>query len=118
MGFHFCAHSWEVRTIDDGTLVRLSPRDLDAGTLPHFVEDLFELVLESGQPDLYLDFAELRQASSEVREKLTALGGKMRTQGGRLILLNVKPFIYESMQASGVTNAIDVRVEESGDTIF
>lgn len=118
MSFHFCAHSWEVRHIDGGTLVRLSPRDLDAVTLPVLVDELFELVRESGQPDLCLDFANLRQLPAQIVDKLIELDAKMRAQGGRLILLNVKPMIYGALEAAGVQEVLDVRREESGDTIF
>ena len=118
MSFHFCAHSWEVRDIDGGTLVKLSSRDLDSATLPVLVDELIELVRESGQADLYLDFADLRRLDSEVMDKLTALDARVHELGGRLILLHVKPMIYETMRGAGITDLLDIRMEESGETIF
>ena len=50
------------RRADDGTLVKLLPRDLDKETVPVLVEDLYELAQESGQPNLYLDLGEIRLA--------------------------------------------------------
>src|SRR5260370_40706015 len=98
MSFHFCAHAWEVRHMQDGTHVTLSPRDLDSETVSVLVDELFDLVQENGQPDLHLDCADIPQIASVVVGKLLALNTRLREHGGRLILHHVNPLVYEIMQ--------------------
>ena len=63
MSMHFVSHPWEVRDVEDGTVVKLSEADLcEAG----LTDDLLELALESGRPNLYLDLLEVRSVSSRV----------------------------------------------------
>jgi anti-anti-sigma factor len=109
MSFHFCSHPWEVRDIDDGTLVKLTSRDLEKETIPVLVDDLFELVQESGQPNLYLDLGGIRVMASIVLGKLLSLDLKLRAQGGRLILTDLDPFLYQMFQATRLTDIVDVR---------
>jgi anti-anti-sigma regulatory factor len=90
----------------DGTLVSV------------LVDELFELVQESGQPRLYLDFAEISQIASVVIGKLIALNARLREQGGRLILLEMNLVPYEAMQATRLTDALDIRVKEAAETIY
>jgi anti-anti-sigma factor len=115
--FHFCCHSWEVRDMKDGTLVKLSYRDLDLETIPVLVDELFELVQESGQPNLYLDFAAIRVLPSVVMGKLISLEGKLREHGGRLVLTNIDPFVYQTFQATRLTDVLDIRPEEVAGSI-
>ena len=117
MSFHFCSHPWEVRDVQDGTLVTLTNRDLDKDTVPVLVEDLFELVQESGQPNLYLDLSEIRLIASLVLGKMVALDLKLRSHGGRLILVHVDSFVYRMFQATRLTDVLDVRKAETAEAI-
>lgn len=112
MSFHFCSHSWEVRDLEDGTLVKLSNRDLSKETLPVLVEDLIELVMESGRPNLYLDLENIRLMASVVLGKMVALNTQLGGRGGRLILVNVDPSVYQQFQATRLTEVLDVRRAE------
>ena len=118
MAFHFCSHAWEVRDMQDGMLIRLSPRDLDPDTVAVIVDELFELVQESGQTRLYLDLADIRQIASVVMGKLLALDARLREHGGQLILLDLNPFPYETLQAARLTEILDIRIKESAETLF
>jgi anti-anti-sigma factor len=109
MAFHFCAHSWEVRDLEDGTVVTISNRDLDRETIAVLVDELLELVMESGQANLYLDFERIGLISSVVIAKMLLLDTKLREHGGRLILLNVNPSNYRLFQAARLTDALDIR---------
>ena len=109
MPMHFCSHPWEVRDVEDGTLVTITERDLETTNIPVLVDDLFELVLESGQPNLYLDFADVRLLPSVVMGKLISLDNKLRERGGRLVVSNLDPVIYKSFQAARLTDVLDVR---------
>ncbi len=118
MSFHFYSHAWEVRDMEDGTRVRLSARDLDPESISVLVEDLFELAQESGQPHLYLDFAEIRQVASVVMGKLLALHARLREHGGRVILQSLNPLPYETLQAARLTEILEVHMKEASETIF
>lgn len=108
MAFHFCSHSWEVRDVEDGTLVRLTNRDLNQETIPVLVDDLIELVRESGQPNLYLDFSDIHLVSSVVLGKLVSLDAKLHEHGGRLTLTHIDSFLYQTFQAT----RLDIRRDE------
>ena len=73
MSFHFCSHAWEVRDLDDGTVVKLTNRDLDNESVPGLTDELFELVRESGRSNLYLDLSAIRRIASVVMGKMLAL---------------------------------------------
>src|ERR1044071_1145210 len=99
MSFHFCSHAWEVRDMVDGTLVTLSNRDLSRDTVPLLVDELFELVQESGRANLYLDFGSVGLVPSLTIGKLVALSAKLQQHGGRLELRNVNSPLEESLEA-------------------
>ncbi len=117
MSFHFCAHSWEVRDVEDGTLVQLSERDLNKETIPVLVDELFELVSESGQPNLYLDLGDIHLIASVVFGKMLSLDKKLRAHGGRLVLLNLDAFVYRMFQATRLTDVLDVRLAETAGSV-
>jgi anti-anti-sigma factor len=113
MSFHFCSHSWEVRDTQDGTLVKLRQRDLDQETITVLVDELFELVQESGRPNLYLDLAGIRLMASAVLGKVLSLDTKLREHGGRLILVNIDPVIFQMFQAARLTEVLDIHKAEA-----
>jgi hypothetical protein len=86
MSFHFVSHPWHVEDMDDGTLVKVSAHDLDPSTIAILVDDLFDLSMAEGRPNLYLDFQEVRSLPKSLRSQLTALDERLREVGGRLIL--------------------------------
>ena len=112
MSFHFCSHSWEVRDIEDGTIVKLRNRDLNADNVPALVDDLFVLVEESGRPNLYLDFADIGLAPSVAISKMVALTSRLDQQGGRLVILNVNPAMLEVLESLQLTDVLEIRNEE------
>ena len=112
MSFRFLSHQWEMQDVEDGILVTLAHRDLDALTTPVLVDELYDLVLENGQRNLYLDFGRVHFLASVVVGKLLALDNRLRTVGGRLALCNVPDALYESLRAARVTETLDVRAGE------
>jgi anti-anti-sigma factor len=107
-----------VQDVADGTIVGLSPRDLDKESVPILVEDLFTLVEDSGRPNLYLDLSEIHQIASVVLGKLLALDKKLHEHGGRLILLHTDPFVYRLFQSTRLTDVLDIRpVETAGASV-
>jgi anti-anti-sigma factor len=113
MSFHFCSHSWEVRDTHDGTLVKLMQRDLDQETIAVLVDELFELVQESGRPNLSLDLGGIRLMASAVLGKVLSLDTKLRQHGGQLILVNVDPLIFQMFHAARLTEILDIRKAEA-----
>jgi anti-anti-sigma regulatory factor len=96
MSMHFVSHPWEVQDVEDGTVVKLTERDLQD---PGLTIDLLELALESGRPRLFLDLLEVRAMSSGVAGKLFALDRQLREANGRLVLTNLAPTLCEALQA-------------------
>jgi anti-anti-sigma regulatory factor len=96
MSMHFVSHPWEVQDVEDGTVVKLTERDLQD---PGLTADLLELARESGRPRLFLDLLEVRGISSGVAGKLFALDRQLREVNGRLILSNLAPTLCEALQA-------------------
>jgi anti-anti-sigma regulatory factor len=99
MSLHIVSHPWEVTAVADGTLVNLTPRDLDVETVSILADELCELALESGPPTLYLDFAQVHNLPCVLAGKLCALDRRLREAGGRLVLLNLAPEIPEECEA-------------------
>ena len=112
MSFHFCAHAWEVRDTEDGTVIVLSNRDLNRETVSVLVDELIELVQESGRPKLYLDFERIGIISSIVVAKMLSLDLKLREHGGRLVLLNVNSSQYQLFQAARLTETLEIRTPQ------
>jgi anti-anti-sigma factor len=99
MSLHVLSHPWEVREVEDGTLVTITRKDLDAATASVLAGELFDLARESGAPTLYLDLGQVSCLPSVVCGKLFALNRKLHEAGGRLVLLNLSPAVQEMMQA-------------------
>ncbi len=116
MAFHFCTHPWEVRDVPNGLQVTLTRRDLDPTSVSSLVEDLYELVLESGQRDLHLDFGEIQMMPSVIIGKLIALNTKLQERGGRLVVINLDPAIHETIRATRVGDVLELRLRAGGDT--
>jgi anti-anti-sigma factor len=117
MSFHFCSHAWEVRAVEDGTLVQLTQRDLEAASMADLIDDLFGLVQESGRPNLYLDFASLQQLASVAIGKLIALHGRLCEHGGRLALINVDPDLLDILEAVALTEVLDIHTRAAAETV-
>jgi len=109
MPFHFCSHAWEVQDTEDGTRVQLTRRDLDAETESVLVDELFELVQESGRPNLYLDFGQVHMLTSVLIGKMIALNTLLQEHGGRLILMNLDPVMTQSLNEVQLTDLLEVR---------
>jgi anti-anti-sigma factor len=101
----------------DGTLVKLTNRDLTKDTVPVLVEDLFELVQENGHPNLYLDLGSIHVIASVVLGKMLSLDMKLRQHGGRLVLVNIDPGIYQTFQSTRLTEVLEIRPAETADAM-
>lgn len=95
MAMHFLSHPWEVQDTDDGTVVKLTEYDLCMAQ----IDELLELALESGRPNLYLDLLEVRSLPAPAASKLFGLDRRLRAAGGRLVLCNLAPLLSDALQA-------------------
>jgi anti-anti-sigma regulatory factor len=102
MAFHFCTRAWEVRDIAEGTVVTLTNRDLNEENAPVLAEDLHALVLESGQPNLYLDFANIGLIDRGVLDKIVALDERLRANGCRAVLMHLNAGLTRMFDATGL----------------
>jgi anti-anti-sigma regulatory factor len=99
MSLHVLSHPWEVQAVGDGTLVTITPRDLDVGTVAVLADELCELALERSPPTLYLDLGKVSRLSGVVCGKLLALQRRLHQAGGRLVLQNLNPALVEEPPA-------------------
>src|ERR671923_1144530 len=86
----------EVEDIGDVTVVNfVDKKILDEQNIQIIGDQLFSLVDESGRRKLLLNFGNVEYLSSAALGKLVALNKKLQAAGGRLILCNIAPQIYE-----------------------
>jgi anti-anti-sigma regulatory factor len=94
MSMHFVSHAWQVQDVEDGIVVKLTEQDLDAA----LADELLDLAMESGRPNLYLDLLQVRALSGSIAGKLFGLDRQLRRNGGRLILCNLASMLCEALQ--------------------
>jgi anti-anti-sigma factor len=99
MSLHVLSHPWEVQETENGSLVKITHRDLDVQTVSNLADELFELALESNGSNLYLDFEDVRFLASVVPGKLFALNRRLRETAKRLVLCNVNPALKQVFPA-------------------
>jgi anti-anti-sigma factor len=109
MSLQFLSCSWEVETVDSGILVRLSQEELDSKAVWVLFDELFELALENGQPNLFVDFGNVRRLAGIVFGKLITLDKKLREVDCRLILCNVHPSLYQTFRAARLTDNLEIQ---------
>jgi anti-anti-sigma factor len=113
MSFHFCSHAWEVRDLEDGTSVTLANRDLAQENLACFVEDLCNIVRESGRPNLYLDFDRVGLIDTSTLGLFPELHRQIQESGGKLALVDLNRPLYEMFETAGLTSILDVRPRDA-----
>jgi anti-anti-sigma factor len=112
MSLHVLTHPWQVQDFEHGLLVKIAQRDLDVSTISVLADELFELVQESGQPNLSLEFGEVHVLPAVAVGKLFALERRLRDAGGQLVLCNVEPAVKELLRAEGWSGAVTTEPAE------
>jgi len=82
-------------------LVQVSGR-LDAGSSPDLEKELVSL-LESGEKDFLLDFAELDYISSVGLRVLLMAAKKAKAAGGKIVLNSLREHVHEVFEIAGFT---------------
>jgi anti-anti-sigma regulatory factor len=115
MPLHVLTHPWEVQDLEHGPLVRITPQDLNVATISILIDELLELVQESGQPNLSLDFTEVNVVPALVVGKLFALERRLEESGGHLVLCNLSPAMKALLQAESMNPDFPVGPHDSQD---
>src|SRR5581483_12019302 len=84
-----------------GQLPDTNARDLTDG--------LFDLAQQRSGPRLYLDLGAEDRLGGDLPLRLVVLGRKLQDLGDQLVLCGVRPGAYEALQATGLTDFLDVR---------
>jgi len=103
----------EVEDIGDVTVVNFTDRKiLDEQNIQLIGEQLFSLVDESGRKKVLLNFGNVEYLSSAALGKLITLNKKLQGVGGRLVLCNIDPQIYEVFEITKLNKLFNIQKEE------
>ena len=103
----------EVEDLGEVTVVNFTDRKiLDEQNIQVIGEQLFNLVDEAGRKKILLNFANVEYLSSAALGKLILLNNKLKAAGGRLILCNIDPQIYEVFEITGLKRVFNMYGEE------
>jgi anti-sigma B factor antagonist len=103
----------EVEDVGDVTVVNFTDRKiLDEQNIQLIGEQLFSLVDESGRKKILLNFGNVEYLSSAALGKLITLNKKLQAAGGKLILCNIDPQIYEVFEITKLNKLFNIHKEE------
>jgi anti-sigma B factor antagonist len=103
----------EVEDIGDVTVVKFADKKiLDEQNIQRIGEQLFSLVDELGRRKILLNFGNVEYLSSAALGKLITLNKKVNAVGGRLILCNIDPQIYELFEITTTNRLFNIQREE------
>ena len=103
----------EVEDIGDVTVVNfVDRRILDEQNIQIIGDQLFSLVDTEGLRKLLLNFGNVEYLSSAALGKLITLNKKLQAAGGRLILCNIDPQIYEVFEITKLDKFFNIQKEE------
>lgn len=103
----------EVEDIGDVSVVNFTDRKiLDEQNIQIIGEQLFSLVDELGRRKILLNFGNVEYLSSAALGKLITLNKKLQAAGGKLILCNIDPQIYEVFEITKLNKLFTIYKEE------
>lgn len=103
----------EVEDIGDVTVVKFADRKiLDEQNIQMIGEQLFSLVDDAGRNRLVLNFGNVEYLSSAALGKLITLNKKVHAAGGRLVLCNIDPQIYEVFKITKLNQLFTIKGDE------
>jgi anti-sigma B factor antagonist len=104
----------EVSEVGEVTVVRFVDRKiLDEANIQKLGEELFHLVEQEQRKNLLLNFTSVDFLSSAALGKLITLDKKVKAQGGKLKLCNIRPEIYEVFEITKLNKVFDIKDEEA-----
>jgi anti-sigma B factor antagonist len=100
----------EIELIGDVTVVRFTDKKLiDDRTIRLVGDQLCSLVDEQGRRKILLNFCNVEYLSSAALGELIILHKKVIAAGGRLVLYNIDPQIYEVFAGTKLNKLFDIR---------
>lgn len=103
----------EVEDIGEVTVVNFTDKKiLDEQNIQVIGEQLFSLVDELGRRKILLNFSNVEYLSSAALGKLITLNKKVNASGGKLILCNIDPTIYEVFEITKLNRLFNIQKEE------
>jgi anti-sigma B factor antagonist len=103
----------EVEDIGDVTVVNFTDKKiLDEQNIQVIGEQLFSLVEELGRRKILLNFRNVEYLSSAALGKFITLNKKVNTAGGKLVLCNIDPQIYEVFQITKLDKLFKIEKDE------
>jgi anti-sigma B factor antagonist len=103
----------EVEDIGDVTVVNfVDKKILDEQNISIIGEQLLSLVDELGRRKLLLNFSNVEYLSSAALGKLITLNKRLQAVGGRLILCEIRPEIYEVFEITKLDKFFKIETEE------
>ena len=104
----------DVSEVGDVTVVRFVDRKiLDATNIEELGTELFDLIEKENREKLLLNFTDVEFLSSAALNKLIILDKKIKTNGGRLKLTNLRPEIHEVFVITRLNQLFDISEEEA-----
>jgi anti-sigma B factor antagonist len=98
-----------VDEVDDGIVVRFSKTlSLREDNIQLIATELFRVADRLGPRTLSLDLAQVDFLTSNALGRLISLYKKVRAGGGRFVLCNVSPPVYEVFEITGLHAVMDV----------
>lgn len=105
----------EVEDIGEVTVVNfVDKKILDEQNIQVIGEQLFRLVDDLGRTKLLLNFSNVEYLSSAALGKLITLNKKVNATGGKLILCNIAPNIYEVFEITKLNKILNIQKDEQG----
>src|SRR5262245_34871698 len=99
----------EVEDIGDVTVLNFTDKKiLDEEKIEALGEQLFSLVEELGRNKLVLNFSNVEYLSSAALGKFITLNMKVNQAGGRLVLCNIDPQIYEVFEITKLNKLFNI----------
>src|SRR6266478_1137455 len=103
----------EVEDYGEITVVNfIDKKILDEQNIQKIGEDLFSLVDELGRKKILLNFSNVEYLSSAALGKFITLNKKVNTSGGKLVMCNIDPQIYEVFQITKLDKLFKIEKDE------
>jgi anti-anti-sigma factor len=104
----------QVNMSGEVTVVRFVDRKiLDETNIQELGSELFKLVEQEKRKNLLLNFSSVEFLSSAALGKLITLDKKVKANGGRLKLSNIRPEIYEVFAITKLNKLFDIKDDEA-----
>lgn len=103
----------EVEDIGDVTVVNFTDKKIiDEQNIQIIGEQLYRLVDELGRSKLLLNLGNVEYLSSAALGKLITLNNKTKNAGGKLVLCNIHPNIYEVFEITKLNRILTIHKDE------